>query len=70
MPWDPFLMKKLLKSGICGSMNSAHVHCSSWKSQQMQAKKKGGNTEKAKFGRDKLDPNTYLVLLLEGGGIS
>ena len=36
----------------------------------MQAKKKGGNTEKAKLGRDKLDPNTYLVLLLEGGGIS
>ena len=37
----------------------------------MQAKKKGGgNTEKAKLERDKLDPNTYLVLLLEGGGIS
>ena len=28
MPWDPFLMKKLLKSEICGSINSAHTHCS------------------------------------------
>ena len=33
--WDLFLMKKLLKSEICGSMNSAQVHCSPWKSQQM-----------------------------------
>ena len=39
-------MKKLLKSGICGSMNSAHVHCSSWKSQQMRAKKKGKTLKK------------------------
>ena len=29
-------MKKLLKSGICRSMNSARVHCSPWKSQQMR----------------------------------
>ena len=28
MLWDPFLMKKLIKNEICGSMNSAHVHCS------------------------------------------
>ena len=39
-------MKKLLKSGICGSMNSAHVHCLSWKSQQMRAKKKGKTLKK------------------------
>ena len=26
-------MKKLLKSGICGSMNSAQMHCLLWKSQ-------------------------------------
>ena len=25
--WDPFLMKKLIKNEICGSMNSAYVHC-------------------------------------------
>ena len=28
VPWDPFLMKKLLKSVICGSVNSAYIHCS------------------------------------------
>ena len=26
--WDPFLMKKLIKNEICGSMNSVYVHCS------------------------------------------
>ena len=25
--WDPFLMKKLIKNEICGSVNSAYVHC-------------------------------------------
>ena len=55
MPWDPFLMKKLLKSGICGSVNSAQP----WKSQQMRAKKKRENVEEAKRGRDKLDPNRH-----------
>ena len=28
MSWDPFLMKKLIKNEICGSVNSAHMHCS------------------------------------------
>ena len=28
MLWDLFLMKKLIKSVICGSVNSAYVHCS------------------------------------------
>ena len=35
MPWDPFLMKKLLKSGICGSMNSTLIHCLLQKSQHL-----------------------------------
>ena len=26
--WDPFLMKKLIKNKICGSVNSARMHCS------------------------------------------
>ena len=26
--WDPFLMKKLIKNEICGSINSAYMHCS------------------------------------------
>ena len=29
-------MKKLLKSGICGSVNSARMHCLPWKSQPLQ----------------------------------
>ena len=29
-------MKKLLKSGICGFVNSAQMHCSLWKSQHLQ----------------------------------
>ena len=28
VPWDPFLMKKLIKNEICGSVNSAQMHCS------------------------------------------
>ena len=28
MLWDPFLIKKLLKSVICGIVNSTHMHCS------------------------------------------
>ena len=28
MLWDPFLMKKLIKNEICGSVNSAYMHCS------------------------------------------
>ena len=33
-------MKKLLKSGICESANSARMHCSLWKSQQVWAEPK------------------------------
>ena len=29
-------MKKLLKSGICGSVNSARMHCSQQKSQHLR----------------------------------
>ena len=38
--WDPFLMKKLLKSDFCGSVNSAQVHCSRKKSTFTAKKKK------------------------------
>ena len=36
MPWDPFLMKKLLKSEICGSMDSTLLHCLLQKSQHLR----------------------------------
>ena len=28
MPWDPFLMKKLIKNEVCGSVNSTRMYCS------------------------------------------
>ena len=37
VPWDPFLMKKLLKSDICGFVNSARMHYSRLKSQHTVA---------------------------------
>ena len=36
MPWDPFLMKKLLKSEIYGSINSTLMHCLLQKSQHLR----------------------------------
>ena len=40
--WDPFLKKKVLKSEICGSMNSAWMHCSrlTWSNSAAGTKKK------------------------------
>ena len=42
MSWDPFLIKKWLKSGICGTMNSAFVHYSrlTWSNSAARTKKK------------------------------
>ena len=48
--WDPFLIKKLLKSVIYGTVNSTYIHCSQltkstiagWK----KKKKKGKRGEK------------------------
>ena len=40
MLWDPFLMKKLLKSEICGFVNNARIHRSRAKSQQVRLPKK------------------------------
>ena len=72
MPWDLFLMKKLLKSGICESVNSARMHCSLWKSQQVRAEPKKKRKEKSAGQKRKrnnqLNPNThkerYRVLCL------
>ena len=38
--WDPFLMKKLIKSGVCGIVNSAQVHCSQKNRSTIAAEKK------------------------------
>ena len=61
MPWDPFLMKKLLKSGICGLVSSAWVHCSRFTSSNSAVgtkKKKSENTNTATYNSN---PNTYIV---------
>ena len=52
-------MKKLLKNGICGSVNSARIYYSQWKSQQMQAKKK--NAENENTNAQTLKPNRYTA---------
>ena len=62
---DPFLMKKLLKSGICGSVNSARMHCSPRKSQLLRAKqkkkKKEKNAEQKRKCQNHLNPNGYII---------
>ena len=61
VPWDPFLMKMLLKSGICGLVSSAWVHCSRLTSSNSAVgtkKKKSENTNTATYNSN---PNTYIV---------
>ena len=36
VPWNPYLVKKLLKSGICGSINSTVMHCLLRKGQHLR----------------------------------
>ena len=49
-------MKKLLRNGICGSVNSAQIHCSSWKSQQMRVEKKKRKKCKRSFSQIQTTP--------------
>ena len=61
-------MKKLLKSGICGSVNSARMHCSLCKSQQMRAeqkkkKKKEKTAELKRRLHNNLNPNGHIVAI-------
>ena len=57
-------MKKLLKSEICGSVNSAQMHCSLCKSQQMRAepkkKKKEKTAEQKRRRHNNLNPNGHI----------
>ena len=53
MLWDPFLIKMLLKSIICGTVNSTHMYCSQLtKSTVMgwKKKKRGKRGEKRRRG--------------------
>ena len=65
MSCGPFLMKKLLKSEICRSVNSARMHCSPWKSQQMRAKpkkKKKKTAEQKRRRLNNLNPNKQKLV--------
>ena len=69
MPWDLFLMKKLIKSEVCGSMNSTSVYCS-WKKSQhkllkKKKRKKRRKRRKRKRSREKLDPNMHLIFTIK-----
>ena len=64
VPCDSFLMKKLLKSDIYGSMNSASMHCSRLKSQHLPLKaikKKYGVETRCKRSKR---PNCTLTVAL------
>ena len=60
VPYDSFLMKKLLKSEICGFVNSTRVHYLQWKSQQMRAFKKIKD-EYDNAGAHTMKPNWYYI---------
>ena len=55
-------MKKLLKSGICGSMNSARVHCSwlTWSNSAAGGKKENQKTQ-SRIQRKMLNPNGHIM---------
>ena len=69
MPCDPFLMKKLLKSGICGFVNSAQMHCSLWISQQVRLNQKKKSTPQKCRRNNQLNPNTHIISLMKEGNI-
>ena len=54
--WDPFLIKKLLKNRICGSINSAQIHCSSVK----KSTNTGWNEKKKKNPHNKIADATII----------
>ena len=55
-------MKNLLKSGICGSVNSARVHCSwlTWSNSAAKKKKTKQKTQ-PKIQRKTLNPNGHII---------
>ena len=66
MLWGPFLMKKWLKSEICGSREQCtrptDVHCTLHKSQQLRLnKKKRENAQTENANMNKLNPNRAYI---------
>ena len=64
----PIFNEKLLKSGICGSINSAWMHCSrlTWSNSVAETKKKKKKkSENANTAAYNSNPNTHLLLKTE-----
>ena len=55
MLWNPFLIKKLLKSVICETMNSTHIHCS-----QLTKSTITGWKEKKKEKKENVEKNVDM----------
>ena len=65
MLWDPFLIKKLLKSVICGTVNSTHMHCSQLTKSTIAGWKK--KKKKRKTWRRKRRRANQIVTLINLG---
>ena len=67
MLWDPFLIKKLLKNVICGTVNSARMHCSQLTKSTIvvepKKKKKEKNAAPKRRRRNNFHPNGHRVYL-------
>ena len=65
MLWDPFLIKKLLKSVICGTVNSAQMYCSQLTKSTIVAEKKKKKKEKnaviKRRRENNWNPNSHIA---------
>ena len=55
VPWDPFLMKKLLRSEICGSVNTVHRKSQIFRLKKKK-KKKEEETQNVRLGSTQTHP--------------
>ena len=68
MLWNPFLIKKLLKSVICETVNSTRMHClpltkSTIAAEQKKRKKKRKTQFWKRWRRNNCDPNGHIILI-------
>ena len=67
VPWDPFLMKILLRKEVTGSVNNAQTHWKSHHSYSASHTKKQKNKKKAPTRTlNNHYPNGYLILIISG----
>ena len=61
MLWDPFLIKKLLKSVICGIVNSAWIYCLQLTKSTIAAEKKKKKKEREKRSSKNVDAEIIWI---------